>query len=131
MLGEQTFEGRRESLSQANKLSRTHVLLVEALNPTAAKANRKSRSSTSTSILEARRSSETWAPWGVRIARNQRNNPMQSKLPMHLSRRCGARTKSSGKACQSLSRGIRDGLPGVCHCIPRLRQDELGQQRFK
>ena len=32
MLGEQTFEGRRESLSQANKLSRTHVLLVEALN---------------------------------------------------------------------------------------------------
>jgi hypothetical protein len=32
MLPEQTFEGRRESLSQANKLSRTHVLLVEALN---------------------------------------------------------------------------------------------------
>jgi uncharacterized protein YjcR len=26
---------------------------------------------------------------------------VQSKLPMHLSKRCGARKKSSGKPCQS------------------------------
>ncbi len=32
MIGEQTFEGRRENLNQANKLSRTHAALVEALN---------------------------------------------------------------------------------------------------
>ncbi len=32
MIGEQSFEGRRENLSQANKLSRTHATLVEALN---------------------------------------------------------------------------------------------------
>jgi hypothetical protein len=32
MIGEQTFEGRRESLSQANKLSRTYTTLLEALN---------------------------------------------------------------------------------------------------
>jgi hypothetical protein len=32
MIGEQTFEGRRESLSQANKLSRTYAVLLEALN---------------------------------------------------------------------------------------------------
>src|SRR5208282_5363205 len=32
MLGEQTFEGRQESLSQANKLSRTYAVLLEALN---------------------------------------------------------------------------------------------------
>lgn len=32
MLGEQTLEGRRENLSQANKLSRTYATLVEALN---------------------------------------------------------------------------------------------------
>jgi hypothetical protein len=32
MLGEQTFEGRRESLSQANKLSRTYAALLDALN---------------------------------------------------------------------------------------------------
>jgi hypothetical protein len=32
MIGEQTFEGRRENLSQATKLSRTCTILVEALN---------------------------------------------------------------------------------------------------
>jgi hypothetical protein len=32
MLGELTFEGRRENLSQANKLSRTYATLLEALN---------------------------------------------------------------------------------------------------
>jgi hypothetical protein len=32
MLAEQTFEGRRESLGQANKLSRTYAILLDALN---------------------------------------------------------------------------------------------------
>jgi hypothetical protein len=32
MLGEQSFEGRRENLSQANKLSRTFTTMLEALN---------------------------------------------------------------------------------------------------
>jgi hypothetical protein len=32
MIDEQTFEGRRENLNQANKLSRTYALLLEALN---------------------------------------------------------------------------------------------------
>jgi hypothetical protein len=32
MHGEQTFEGRRENLSQANKLSRTYATLLESLN---------------------------------------------------------------------------------------------------
>src|SRR4051812_30756258 len=32
MIGEQTFEGRRENLSQANKLSRTYSTLLESLN---------------------------------------------------------------------------------------------------
>jgi len=32
MINEQTFEGRRENLAQANKLSRTHAILLEALN---------------------------------------------------------------------------------------------------
>ena len=31
MIGEQTFEGRRENLAQANKLSRTYAALLEAL----------------------------------------------------------------------------------------------------
>jgi hypothetical protein len=32
MVSEQTFEGRRENLSQANKLSRTYAVLLDALN---------------------------------------------------------------------------------------------------
>jgi hypothetical protein len=30
MIGEQSFEGRRENLAQANKLSRTYAALLEA-----------------------------------------------------------------------------------------------------
>jgi hypothetical protein len=37
---------------------------------------------------------------GVGIDGNQRINPKQSKLPMHLSKRCGARTRS-GSRCRS------------------------------
>jgi hypothetical protein len=32
MIGEQSFEGRRENLAQANKLSRTYAVLLDALN---------------------------------------------------------------------------------------------------
>ena len=32
MLREQTFEGRHENLNQANKLSRTYAVLLDALN---------------------------------------------------------------------------------------------------
>jgi hypothetical protein len=41
MLPEQTFEGRRENLSQANKLSRTHATLLEALNRHRGKGQQK------------------------------------------------------------------------------------------
>jgi hypothetical protein len=41
MIGEQTFEGRRENLSQANKLSRTHATLLEALNRHRGKGQQK------------------------------------------------------------------------------------------
>lgn len=41
MLGEQSFEGRRENLTQANKLSRTYAALVEALNRHRGKGQQK------------------------------------------------------------------------------------------
>jgi hypothetical protein len=41
MLGEQTFEGRRENLSQANKLSRTYSVLLDALNRHRGKGQQK------------------------------------------------------------------------------------------
>jgi hypothetical protein len=41
MLGEQTFEGRKENLGQANKLSRTFAVLVQALNHHRGKGQQK------------------------------------------------------------------------------------------
>jgi hypothetical protein len=41
MLGEQSFEGRRENLAQANKLSRTFATLLEALNRHRGKGQQK------------------------------------------------------------------------------------------
>jgi hypothetical protein len=41
MIGEQTFEGRRENLSQANKLSRTYAALLDALNRHRGKGQQK------------------------------------------------------------------------------------------
>lgn len=41
MLSEQTFEGRRENLNQANKLSRTYAALVEALDRHRGKGHQK------------------------------------------------------------------------------------------
>jgi len=41
MIGEQTFEGRRENLNQANKLSLTHATLLEALNRHRGKGQQK------------------------------------------------------------------------------------------
>ena len=41
MIAEQTFEGRKENLSQANNLSRTHAALLEALNRHRGKGQQK------------------------------------------------------------------------------------------
>ena len=41
MLGEQTFEGRHENLSQATKLSRTYAALLDALNRHRGKGQQK------------------------------------------------------------------------------------------
>jgi hypothetical protein len=41
MLAEQSFEGRRENLSQANKLSRTYAMQMEALNRHRGKGQQK------------------------------------------------------------------------------------------
>jgi hypothetical protein len=41
MIGEQTLEGRRENLSQGNKLSRTYAVLLEALNRHRGKGQQK------------------------------------------------------------------------------------------
>jgi hypothetical protein len=74
------------------------------------------------------RGSGGWGWWKARgegIGRFQRINPMQNKLPMHLSRRCGARTRSGprlfvsnvtierlGILLQARPQGMLFGKPG-------------------
>ena len=47
MVNEQTFESRRENLSQANKLSRTYAMLLDALNRHRGKGQQKAPGSAS------------------------------------------------------------------------------------
>jgi hypothetical protein len=86
--------------SMANKLSRTYATQLDALNRHRGKGQQKvtvehvhvhAGGQAVVGMVEHR---------GVGFNRNQRINPMQSSLPMHLSSRCGARTRS-GSACQS------------------------------
>ena len=100
MISEQTFEGSRENLNQANKLSRTYATLLEALNRHRGKGQQK------VTVEHVHVHAGGQAVVGMVESpgggdhRNQRINPMQSKLPMHLSPRCGARTRN-GSECQS------------------------------
>jgi hypothetical protein len=100
MIGEQTFEGRRENLGQANKVSRTYAVLLDALNRHRGKGQQKvvvehvhvhAGGQAVVGTIETR---------GEGLDGNQKINPTQSKLPMHLSRRCRARTRR-GWQCQS------------------------------
>jgi hypothetical protein len=86
MIAEQTFEGRRENSM--------HSIA------TAARASRRSRWNTCMCTPVVRLWSGWWRPWGEGVNRNPRINPMQGKLPMHLSRQCGARTRR-GTPCGS------------------------------
>jgi hypothetical protein len=100
MLLAQTSDGRSENLNQANKLSRTYVVLLDALNRHCGKGQQKvtvervhvhSGGQAVVGMVGA-------GGWG--LTQNLRNNPTQSKSPMHLSRRCKARTRQ-GSRCQS------------------------------
>ena len=100
MFPDQTFEGRHENLSQANKLSRTYAVLLEALNRHRGKGAQK----VTVEHVHVHEGGQaivgTVETPGVGIERNQRINPMQSKLPMHQAPRCRARTRR-GSLCQS------------------------------
>jgi hypothetical protein len=96
---DQTFEGRKEALNQANRLSRTYTMQMDALSRQRGKVSKRSRSSTSTSTPAARPLSVRSRP-GVGWRAEIKGNPMQKLFPMHLSPRCGARTRSASP-CRS------------------------------
>jgi hypothetical protein len=93
MLGDQTLEGRRDNLSQANKLSRTYATLLEALSRYRGKGQQK------VTVEHVHVHSGGQAVVGVVEATGGRGriNPRQNRLPMHRSPRCGARTRSGGR----------------------------------
>ena len=99
MLGEQSLAGARTFLRRTGFREPMPRCWKRSI-VTAAKASRRLLWSTSTSIRAAKPSSAQSRARGEGIARNQRINPMQSKSPMHLSPRCGARTRSASR-CQS------------------------------
>jgi hypothetical protein len=83
MIRDQTFEGRREALSQANKLSRTYAALLDALNRHRGKGQQKvtvehvhvhEGGQAIVGNVESRGGGEG-------SHRKRRNNPMH--LPMH------------------------------------------------
>jgi hypothetical protein len=88
-------------LNHANRLSRTFTQLLDALNrhrgKRLAESNRRACSCSHRGV----RQSLAWSSLRREdIARNRRGRLMQSELPMHLSPRCGARTRS-GSLCRS------------------------------
>jgi hypothetical protein len=97
MLPDQSFEVWKEQINQANKLSRTYATLVEALNRHRGKG--QSTSNMSMFMPAGRPSSALWRPAAGTRAKIG-SNPMQKPFAMHLSPRCGARTRS-GRPCRS------------------------------
>ncbi|MGA8291772.1 MAG: HGGxSTG domain-containing protein [Rhodoplanes sp.] len=81
---------------QAGAHGRTYATLLETLNRHPAEGHGGARACARrrTAVVGVVRTP------GVGIERNRRFNPVQSRLPMHLSGRCGARTRS-GSQCRS------------------------------
>jgi hypothetical protein len=99
MIGEQTLEGRQENLNQANKLSRTYATLLEALDRHRGKGQQKVTVE-HVHVYQGGQAVVGVLTPGGRGDKDWRNSPMQRKLRMRLSQRCGARTRR-GSPCQS------------------------------
>ena len=91
----QTFAGRKENLNQANKLSRTHATLLEALNRHRGKGQQKATVE-HVHVHNGGQAIVGSVEGGIRTKRE--NQPLH--LDMHRAKRCGARTRR-GKPCQS------------------------------
>src|SRR4029078_7173270 len=106
MIGQQTFEGRRENLAQANNLSRTYAALVEALNRHRGKGQQK----VTVEHVHVHAGGQAMVGMvetpGVGVERKARNEPTQRQSPMTRSLRCGARTRS-GNLCRMPAVGGR------------------------
>ena len=92
------FEGRRENLAQAGKLSRTHAMLVEALNRHRGKGQQKIIVERVNVAAGGQAIVGNIKYEGEGLSKKVEIKPKQ--LPIHQAQRCGARTRS-GKPCRS------------------------------
>ena len=95
MIGEQTFEGRRENLSQANKLSRTYATLLEALNRHRGKGQQKVTVE-HVHVHEGGQAivGNVETPGGGDRTEIKGSTPCKANCPCTCSPRCGARTRT-------------------------------------
>jgi hypothetical protein len=114
MLREQTSEGRGENFSQANRLSRTYATLLEALNRHRGKGQQKVVVEHVHVHAGGQAVVGTVEAPGEGIDENQRIKLMQTKLPMHLSKRCGGgqggEAGANRQQCQTAVAGCTAGL---------------------
>ncbi|MEY2530599.1 MAG: hypothetical protein QOI96_684 [Verrucomicrobiota bacterium] len=105
MIGEQTFEGRRENLNQANKLSRTYATLLEALNRHRGKGQQKVTVE-HVHIHEGGQAivGNVESPGGGFPSKSKEQPHALTHAPV---KRCGARART-GKPCQSLASFCRE-----------------------
>ena len=98
MIPDQAFEARKENLNQANKLSRTHATLLEALNRHRGKGQQQVRVEHVHVHEGGQATVGNVETTGGGVSKENKENPMH--LPMHQARRCLARTRS-GSPCAS------------------------------
>ena len=99
-LAGQTPQGRNECLSQASKLSRAYAALLEALNRHRGKGQQKVTVEHVHVYAGGQAVVGVVEHTGGGHQINSQEQPHASKLHMHLSPRCGARTRA-GTQCQS------------------------------
>lgn len=101
MQRQQTFEGRRENLGQANRLVRSYAVLLEALDrhrgkgqPQVVRVERVAVEAGGQAVVGV------VGREGEGMDEEATNDPMQRRSAMHLNPRCGARTQG-GSPCRS------------------------------
>src|ERR1700687_3627595 len=98
--GTETIHQQDPNGNLAAKLLRTYAAQVEALRRLRGKGQQTVRVEHVT-VQAGGQAIVGNVTWGPGERKNQRNNPMQSRLPMHQAKRCRATSKRTRRPCQS------------------------------
>ena len=101
MIKEQPLAGRQQNLSFANKLTRSYALALETLDKHRGKGQQK----VTVEHVHVHQGGQAIVGNVQNGAgaqpKNRGTSRCKSKLPMHLSLRCGAHSRRSGKPCRN------------------------------